>query len=330
MVFHTALLANVAIISDLNYLQKYGAMGIGLYRTEFPFMARHNFPSREEQTEIYTKVVKSAPEADITIRTMDIGGDKHVKYLNAGMEENPFLGWRSIRISLDMIDTFKEQLKAIYEVSVLGKVKIMFPMICGVDEIRKVKALIVEVKQELRKENIPFNENTPIGIMVEVPSAVLTLESLIREIDFLSIGTNDLIQYTLAVDRNNEKVANYYDPFHPAVLKLIHHTIEVAHANGKPVSLCGEMASDPKCALVLLGMGLERFSMSAYNIPLIKQLIRSIKYDDAIRITEDVLRLDTSEKIHRYIDEIFKELELDKALQFNDNINTVSEKELLI
>jgi phosphoenolpyruvate-protein kinase (PTS system EI component) len=223
-------------------------------------------------------------------------------------EENPYLGWRSIRISLEMIDLFKVQLRAILRAGAFGPVRLMFPMISSVEEVRQVKDILVEVKDELRQERLDFEERMPIGIMVEVPAAVWLADRLIREVDFFSIGTNDLIQYLLAVDRDNGKVASLYEPLHPAVLKAIALTVRAAKRAGKRVSMCGEMAADPLCTLVLLGMGLDELSMEPFFVPVIKSVVRSLSYSASKRLTQEVLHLQTIQEVKGRLFDALKKL----------------------
>jgi phosphoenolpyruvate-protein kinase (PTS system EI component) len=223
-------------------------------------------------------------------------------------EPNPFLGWRSIRISLEVVEIFKTQLRAILRAGALGRVRLLIPMVSGLEEILKVKEILAEVKEELKREEVPFDRQMELGIMVEVPSAVQMASRFIREVDFLSIGTNDLIQYILAVDRSNRKVAGLYEPLHPAVLAALMHTIEVGKKEGKRVGMCGEMAGDPLCTLLLLGMGLEEFSMGSLFIPVIKKTIRSVTYQTAKAATQIVLQMDTVGEIKRYLFEQMRDL----------------------
>lgn len=270
------LRANIGLLNDVKVAQASGAEGVGLYRTEFPYMTRKTFPNRMEQYNLYRKIVEGFPCHPVTIRTLDIGGDKGLSYFPFPKEDNPFMGWRSIRVSLEEQDIFREQLAAILMASVHGKITVMFPMISSVEEIRTVKRIFEEVKDELAADKKPFNPAIPLGVMVEIPAAVQISHLLIREVDFFSIGTNDLIQYTLAADRNNPKVKQYYDPYHPAILHSIKRVADVAGAAGKKVSICGEMAADPINAILLLGMGISDFSLTAPYIPLIKQAILKI------------------------------------------------------
>ena len=237
----------------------------------------------------------------VTIRTLDIGADKYPSYLNFAREENPFLGWRSIRISLELPTIFKTQLRAILRAGSLGRVRILFPMISSANQIRQTKEHLEEAKAELRREGREFDPAMPIGIMIEVPAAVSLASHLIREVDFFSIGTNDLIQYLLAVDRNNHKVAELYEPLHPAVLAAIHDTVQAARGAGKWVGMCGEMAADPLCTLVLLGLGLDDLSMQPFFIPVVKRIVRSVSFKEVRALARDVLGLSTVEEVKGHL-----------------------------
>ena len=311
-----SLCANVGLLSDVAFAHLHGAQGIGLYRTEIPFLSHRDFPSEEEQYALYKRVVEGMTDKPVTIRTLDIGADKYPSYMRSvATEPNPFLGWRSIRISLEVEEIFKTQLRAILRVGDLGSVRMLVPMISSLEEIQKVKELLAEAKVELEQEGTPFDRQMELGIMVEVPSAVQLAERFLREVDFLSIGTNDLIQYILAVDRSNRKVANLYEPLHPAVLSALNATIDAGRKAGKRVSMCGEMAGDPLCALVLLGMGLEEFSMGALYLPVIKKAIRSISYQAAKTTAQMVLEMDTVGEIKRYLFEQIRELGMVELLE---------------
>lgn len=310
------LMANVGILDDLQHLERYGAEGIGLYRTEFPFITRHNFPSEEEQLDIYSKMVCALGDQEVVIRTLDAGGDKILPYLKTHPESNPFLGWRSIRISLERQDIFKTQLKAIYQAAVLGNIHLLFPMISGMDEIYKILDILNEVKRELRQEDKPFRDNIPLGVMIEVPSAVIQIEKILSLVDFISIGTNDLIQYTLAVDRSNEHVAAYYDPLHPSVLEQIKTVVDAANKYAKSVALCGEMAGDPIPAILLLGMGLKKYSMIPSSIPVIKNLFRKISFTVAQQIANACLNMNTSKEIKLYLRGEIKRHQLSELLKY--------------
>jgi phosphotransferase system enzyme I (PtsP) len=289
--------ANVGLLIDVTLAQRHGAEGVGLYRTEIPFLTYHEFPSEEEQLELYRRVLTNMEGKPVTIRTLDLGPDKYPAYMRLPREENPYLGWRSIRISLEMVDLFKVQLRAILRAGVHGPVRLLFPMISSVEEVLKIKDLLAQVKTELQEEGVNFDPWMPIGVMVEVPAAVWLADRLIHEVDFFSIGTNDLIQYLLAVDRNNRKVASLYEPLHPAVLTALSRTIQAAKRAGRRVSMCGEMAGDPLCTMVLLGMGLDELSMEPFFVPVIKRLIRSLSYVEAQRLTEEVLRMETVKEV---------------------------------
>jgi phosphotransferase system, enzyme I, PtsP len=311
-----SLYANVGLLSDVAFAHLHGAQGIGLYRTEIPFLSHRDFPSEEEQYALYKRVVEGMVNKPVTIRTLDIGADKYPTYMrNVATEPNPFLGWRSIRISLEVEEIFKTQLRAILRVGDLGLVRMLVPMISSLEEIQKVKELVAEAKVELDREGTPYDRQMELGIMVEVPAAVQLADRFLREVDFLSIGTNDLIQYLLAVDRSNRKVANLYEPLHPAVLSALNTTIDAGKKVGKRVSMCGEMAGDPLCALVLLGMGLEEFSMGALYLPVIKKAIRSISYQSAKATAQIILGMDTVGEIKRYLFEQIRQLEMVELLE---------------
>ncbi|HSD10925.1 MAG TPA: phosphoenolpyruvate--protein phosphotransferase [Candidatus Binatia bacterium] len=304
------LAANIGLLGDIAVAQRHGAAAVGLYRTEIAFLSHRDFLSEEEQVTLYERIVRAAEGMPITIRTLDLGADKYPSYLHVPFEANPFLGWRSIRISLAMPNVFKVQLRAIMRASILGRVRIMFPMISSLEEIRRCKALVEEAREELRREGHPVSPSLPIGIMVEVPSAVLIAEQLIQEVDFFSIGTNDLIQYLLAVDRGNRKVASLYEPLHPAVLRTVASIVRSATSAGKPVSLCGEMAADPVCTLILVGIGLRQLSMSAFFVPLIKRLIRAIDLSTAERVASEVLRMGTVKEVKSHVFEQMRALDV--------------------
>jgi phosphotransferase system enzyme I (PtsP) len=295
------LRANIGLISDIRVALANGAEGVGLYRTEFPYMARKAFPDRYEQAAIYLKILQGFPALPVAIRTLDIGGDKGLSYFAHPKEDNPFMGWRSIRVSLERQDIFREQLAGVLLASPHGKVSLMFPMVASIEEVRTIRRIFQDVQEELAKNGKPFAPDISLGIMVEIPAAVQIADILIKEVDYFSIGTNDLIQYTLAADRNNPKVKQYYDCYHPAVLHSIKRVADVAQRAGKPVSLCGEMAADPINAVLLYGMGISEFSLSAPCIPLVKQAIRSISSAEARGIAELTLQLDSSTDIRDYL-----------------------------
>jgi phosphotransferase system enzyme I (PtsP) len=304
------LYANIGLIGDLNFARDHGAEGVGLYRTEVPFLSYKDFPGEEEQLALYRKVIDRMPGRPITIRTLDLGADKYASYLTTHQEENPFLGWRSIRISLEMPAIFKAQLRAILRAgaSAIGRVRLMFPMISSVEEVRRVKELLEEARQELDEAGLPYDRAMQIGIMIEVPAAVWLAPRLIEEVDFFSIGTNDLIQYLLAVDRNNSKVAPLYEPLHPAVLGAIGEVAQAAKDAGKVVGMCGEMASDPLATLPLLGMGLDDLSMGPFFVPVVKRFIRSVPFSLAEEVARDVRTLSTAKEIKGYLFSRLREL----------------------
>jgi phosphotransferase system enzyme I (PtsI) len=295
------LSANIELPQDADSALEYGAQGIGLFRTEYLYLAQSDLPTEEEQYNAYQGVAFKVFPKSVILRTFDLGGDKFGQNMGSLYEANPFLGWRAIRACLDLPDIFKIQLRAMLKASAKKNVKIMFPMISEVEELKSAKALLEEVKDELKEKKIPFDENIEVGIMVEIPSAALAGDSLAKESNFFSIGTNDLIQYTLAVDRGNERIAHLYQGFHPAVLKLIKETIEAGHRNGIWVGLCGEMAGDPLATIILVGMGVDELSTSAMAIPEIKKIIRSITFEEAQRVAQQVLSLSTINEIKKFL-----------------------------
>lgn len=302
------LRANIGLISDIRVAVTNGAEGVGLYRTEFPYMTRTSFPNRHEQAALYRKILEGFPNHPVNIRTLDIGGDKGLPYFTYPEEDNPFLGWRSIRVSLEEQAIFKEQLAGILLAAPFGKPTIMFPLISCLDEVRAIRRIMHEVVEELRAEGCEACGDLPLGIMVEVPAAVQIIHLLAKEVDYLSIGTNDLIQYLLAADRNNPKVKQYYEPHHPAVLNAIKRVADVGREMGKKVSICGEMAADPLDALLLVGMGIREFSLSAPSIPVVKQALRSHSLRQCQALARKVLALDSGADIKRYLEKKRNEL----------------------
>lgn len=296
---HVELLANIGGPQDIELIMKNTAEGVGLFRSEFLYMNSEDFPTEKEQFEAYKKVAEKLQNKRIVIRTLDIGGDKNLKYMKLPKEDNPFLGYRAIRIFLDNISLFKVQLRAILRASAYGNLAIMIPMISSIEELRESKKVIQEVKDELRTKQIPFNENIEIGIMIEIPSAALMAEELAKECDFFSIGTNDLIQYTVAVERGNEKVSSLYTHFHPAVIRLIKMTIDGAHKNNILCGMCGEAAGDPAFIPILIGLGLDEFSMNANKILQARKLIRKLNFQECKQIAQDILKLNYTEEIKR-------------------------------
>lgn len=295
------LAGNIGKPDDVTAVLDNGGEAVGLFRSEFLYMNRENFPNEEEQFAAYKAAAERMQGHPVIVRTLDIGGDKHLPYLDLPEEANPFLGYRAIRICLEQVELFKTQLRAILRGSAFGKLRVMFPMISGIAEIRKAKAVLEECKAELRSTGTPFDENIEVGIMIEIPSAAMTADQLAKEVDFFSIGTNDLCQYTLAVDRMNEKISDLYDPLHPAVLRLIKKVIDDGHKEGIMVGVCGEMASGVENALILLGMGLDEFSMSAVAIPYVKEVIRSTSLVRAQEILNKCLQMETGPQIKEYI-----------------------------
>jgi phosphoenolpyruvate-protein phosphotransferase len=283
--------ANLGAASDLVLALEAGAEAVGLLRTEFLFQDRHSAPTEEEQTAIYSEVAEKLGERRIVIRTLDIGGDKPAPYLQLPAEANPFLGWRAIRVSLAMPELFKTQLRALMRAAVNGNIHIMFPMISTIDEILRAQALMAMAASELGATGTPFRADIPVGIMIETPAAVEMAERLAQLVDFFSIGTNDLTQYTFAADRSNEHVASLHDPLHPALLRQIDRTLRAAHAHGRWVGMCGEMAADPLAIPILLGLGLDEFSMAPSSIPLAKQTIAQLTMPAARRLAQKALQL---------------------------------------
>ncbi|MET3290619.1 UNVERIFIED_CONTAM: phosphotransferase system enzyme I (PtsI) [Brevibacillus sp. OAP136] len=293
--------ANIGSLHQVEGVLANGAEGIGLFRTEFLFMDRETIPSEEEQFHAYQAILEKMGDRPVVFRTLDIGGDKQLSYLPIAQEMNPFLGYRAIRLCLDRQDIFATQIRAILRASVYGKAKLMFPMISSLQELRQAKAVLHDVKCECREKGIAFDEEMEIGIMIEVPSAAIISDVLAKEVDFFSIGTNDLLQYTLAVDRMNEKITRLYDPFHPAILRLIRAVIANGHKEGICVGMCGEMAGDTRMIPVFLGMGLDEFSMSASLITQARKTICELDMDEARRIAETVLQMDSSDQILDYL-----------------------------
>lgn len=299
--------SNIGTIKDVDGAVRNGAEGIGLYRTEFLFMDRDSLPTEDEQFEAYKAVAESMPNHPIIIRTMDIGGDKDLPYLDLPKEMNPFLGWRAVRIFFDRTEIMDTQLRALLRASAFGKIRIMFPMIIAVEEIRFLKAELEKLKSELRSEGKSFDDAIEVGIMVETPAAAVIAHHLIKEVDFFSIGTNDLTQYTLAVDRGNELISSMYNPLSPSVLNLIKQVIDASHSAGKWTGMCGELAGDERATILLMGMGLDEFSMSAISIPRIKKLIRNTNYADAKQLADQALAAATADEIKNLMDEFIKQ-----------------------
>ncbi|MCI0458405.1 MAG: phosphoenolpyruvate--protein phosphotransferase [Gemmataceae bacterium] len=302
------LLANVNGPPDAVMAVRAGATGVGLYRTEYLFLTHPTVPDEQEQLAAYRAVIEAAPNHAVTIRTLDLGGDKNVPYLGHVREANPFMGWRSIRLSADYPEFFQTQLRAILRAGLYGKVSLLFPMVSTLEEVQRLKRVVKRTKLQLRREGVTFSDEVPLGVMLEVPAAALCIDSILHEIDFVSIGSNDLIQYLMAADRDNPKVAHLCEPFNPAVMKLLAQVIEACVARDKPVTLCGEMAGRPRCFLPLFGMGLRRLSMSPAFVPSIKELVRRTKADEARDIAQRVLRMRTVGEVRGYLTRKSKEI----------------------
>ncbi len=302
------LAANIELPEELASVVAHGARGVGLYRTEYFYMNRTDLPTEEEHFEAYKKVSQQVKPYPVVIRTLDLGGDKFLSQLDIPREMNPYLGWRAIRFCLARPDVFKVQLRAILRASAYGKLKLMYPMISGIEELRQANQMLEDIKKELRRRKIRFDEDIEVGAMIEIPSAALTCDILAKEADFFSIGTNDLIQYSIAVDRVNEKIAYLYEPAHPAVLRLIQNIIESGHKENVWVGMCGEMASEPAFALLLLGLGLDEFSVSPAAVPVIKRVIRSVRLQQAKDVAVTALSLTTSKEVEEFTKEKLKEV----------------------
>jgi phosphotransferase system enzyme I (PtsI) len=300
--------ANIEFPDEVPSVKLHGGQGIGLYRTEFFYMNRNDLPTEEEHYQEYKYVAEEMRPYPVIIRTLDLGGDKFLSQFTVPKEMRPFLGWRAIRFCLAQPQIFKVQLRAILRASAHGSLRLMFPMISGLEELQQAKKLLEEAKEELRRENIPFDNEIEVGVMIEVPSAAMTADLLAQEANFFSIGTNDLIQYSLAVDRTNEKVAYLYEPTHPAVLRMIKGIIEAAHNAGIWVGMCGEMAGEPAFVLMLLGLGLDEFSMPPLVIPQIKYIIRSITLSQAQEFAREVLKLSTGREVAEFSQVRLKEI----------------------
>ncbi|EKR2409554.1 TPA_asm: phosphoenolpyruvate-protein phosphotransferase PtsI [Salmonella enterica] len=299
--------ANIGTVRDVEGAERNGAEGVGLYRTEFLFMDRDALPTEEEQFAAYKAVAEACGSQAVIVRTMDIGGDKELPYMNFPKEENPFLGWRAVRIAMDRKEILRDQVRAILRASAFGKLRIMFPMIISVEEVRALRKEIEIYKQELRDEGKAFDESIEIGVMVETPAAATIARHLAKEVDFFSIGTNDLTQYTLAVDRGNDMISHLYQPMSPSVLNLIKQVIDASHAEGKWTGMCSELAGDERATLLLLGMGLDEFSMSAISIPRIKKIIRNTNFEDAKVLAEQALAQPTTDELMTLVNKFIEE-----------------------
>jgi len=293
--------SNIEVPEETDSALAHGADGVGLFRSEFLYILPKRFPTEEEQLEAYTRVLQAMNPRAVTIRTLDLGGEKIIPGVTPGGESNPILGWRAVRFCISRPQIFKAQLRALLRASTHGNLKIMFPMISGIEELDATLELLDEAKQELIARGERFEEDIPVGIMIEVPSAAFTSDILARRVSFFSIGTNDLIQYMIAVDRENERIAYLYEPFHPAVLRLLKTVVDNAHASGIPVGICGEMAADPYAVVVLLGLGLDEFSMSSIAIPETKRIIRSVTLAEAEDLVGTILEMKSFREIDRHV-----------------------------
>lgn len=302
------LAANIEFHHEIPSVISHGAEGVGLYRTEYLYMNRVSLPTEDEQYESYRKVAQTMHPHPVIIRTLDLGGDKFASTLEIPHEVNPYMGWRAIRFCLARKDIFKTQLRAILRASVHGKIKVMYPFISDIHEVRASREILSEAKAELDRENVPYDKNLQVGIMIEIPSAALASDVLAQEVDFFSIGTNDLIQYVLAIDRVNEKVAYLYEPTHPAIIRLIDRVVQSGHEHNIWVGSCGEMSADPKIAVLLLGLGIDEISASPMALPKIKKAIRSIKYSDAQEIAKKALTFQTGREIEQFLAEKLKDI----------------------
>jgi len=295
------LQANIEMVEEIASVKTHGAEGIGLYRTEILYLNRKDLPTEEEHYQTYRRLAESIFPASATIRTLDIGGDKFLPDYSKSNEMNPAMGLRAIRFSIKETDIFKAQLRGILRASAHGKLKILFPMISGIEEVRQAKAILEEVKKGLAKARIFFDRGIEIGAMIEIPSASVTVDLLSKEVDFFSIGTNDLIQYALAIDRTNEHVSYLYEPLHPAILRIIRGVVQSAHQARIPVAICGEMAAEPAYALILLGLGLNEFSMNPVAIPKVKKILRMARFEETRSLVEELFQFPTASEIECYV-----------------------------
>ena len=300
------LCANLDLPEEVESVLEYGGQGVGLFRTEYFFISQDYLPSEDEQYKMYRSVAEKLGDRPVTFRTIDIGGDKIVGYLNNATELNPFMGWRGIRFCLTRKDIFKAQLRALYRTSAHGNIKIMFPMIAQIEEVIQAKEICNEVQVELKRGRYKFDPNVELGVMIETPSAVVMADAMAKEVDFFSIGTNDLIQYTLAVDRGNSRISHLYQNLHPSIIRSLKTTVEAAHKKKIHVGVCGEMCVDPLSVLVLIGLAIDEFSTSPNMIPEVKRIIRSVTYDECKSLVRRVLRYRTTSEIEREIEEFLK------------------------
>jgi phosphotransferase system enzyme I (PtsI) len=297
------LSANLEVPEELPAIQENGAGGIGLYRTEFFYLSRRQLPTEEAQFQAYRTIVEAMNPRPVIIRTLDVGGDKFASYLGTPIERNPFLGLRGIRFSLSRQEIFCTQLRAILRATAHGNVKVMFPMVIGLEEFRRARAIVQRVRAQLAQQGEPMAKRVPLGVMIETPASVFAVDLLASEADFVSIGTNDLIQYTLAVDRGNEAIAELYEPLHPAVLRAIHAVVEAVRRRGIPVGVCGEMAGEPLYAVLLVGLGVTDLSVSPYLVPEIKTMIRACTFEEATQLAQRCLTLGTPADVRAVVTE---------------------------
>jgi len=295
--------ANLEVPEELPSVIENGADGIGLYRTEFFYLSRKQLPTEDAQFNAYRSIVEAMNPKPVNIRTLDVGGDKFASYLGTPIEKNPFLGLRGLRFSLQREEIFRTQLRAIFRASAYGNLRIMFPMVLGLEDLRRAREIVERVRLQIRKESIPMGQKVPLGVMIETPASVFSIDQLVKECDFASIGTNDLIQYTLAVDRGNELISEIYEPLHPAVIRAIHTVVDAGHRAGIPVGICGEMAGEPLYAVLLVGLGLEEFSVSPYLVPEIKTIVRATTYPEARELAERCMSLSTPSEVRTVVTE---------------------------
>lgn len=305
------LLANINNLADAQAAKGVGATGVGLFRTEYLFLTHADVPDEEEQYQHYRQVIETSPERTVTIRTLDLGGDKTVPYLGRRNEANPFMGWRSIRLSFEHPKLFERQIRAILRAGRHGKVSMLFPMVTTLEELRYVNRLVDETRRNLRREGVPFGEDVKTGVMIEVPAAAVCIDAILRETEFISIGSNDLIQYLVAADRDNPKVAHLCEPLSPAIFRVLHNVLDACRRSSIQVTLCGEMAGQPRSVLALFGMGLRRFSMSPAFVPTVKALLARVTTAQAERFAHQVLQLKTSEEIRKYLTDRLHEISSD-------------------
>jgi phosphoenolpyruvate-protein phosphotransferase (PTS system enzyme I) len=312
------LLANVNGVADAKMAAQVGADGVGLYRTEYLFLTHPTVPDEEEQVAAYRAIIEASPHRTVTIRTLDLGGDKHLAYLGNPHDANPFMGWRSIRLTLAHPEFFQTQLRAILRAGRFGKVSLLFPMVSTLEEVLEIKKMVKRTQIALHREKIPFAEDMPLGIMLEVPAAAVCLETLLEEVDFVSIGSNDLTQYIMAADRDNAKVSQLCEPFNPALMQVLYSIIQACLKQDKPVTLCGEMAARPRCFLPLFGMGLRSFSMSPAFVPPLKELTRQITLTTCEEVTKRVLKMRTFAQIRNYLTR--KVRQINPSVTFHDGL----------